>query len=367
MEYVDEAVRSQVWARVFFMAPTGGGKSRAAFELGSRLFGGLPLTYINTERDREKIYADRFKFGLIDLSREGDFSPETFVDAFDLAEKHNPGGVIILDSASHEWMGANGVLNQADRFGDWKTVRPKHNAFVERILACNAHVIVCCRAKMKYEVTEEEVPGRSKPRQVVSMMGVGPIQDDGLQYEFNLVGRFEVETHECMLSGHVDALIGTVVDFVADADQVAETYTKWLSEGTPIEIPVAATSEEVELLVVSLLEEGIKQATIDEKFAARRREDRGVLSPEYVGDQHKKSVDRLKRKASAKAKAEEGAGGSEMASAASEASDGGAAPPEGSEAATAPQDAAAVDPVVAAQERLAELAPTTGTYERDPA
>ncbi len=354
MEYVEEAVRSQVWARVFFMAPTGGGKSRAAFELGSRLFGGgLPLTYINTEIDREKLYADRFKFGLIDLSREDDFSPDQFIAAIDLAERKNPGGVVILDSVSHEWMGKNGVLSQADRFGDWKKVRPLHNGFVERIQRANMHVICCCRAKMKYEVTEEDVPGRSKPRQVVSMLGVGPIQDDSLQYEFNLVGRFEVETHECMLSGHVDALVGSVVNFVEDADQVAETYTAWLAEGTPIEIPEVAGDDEVKQLVGSLLAEGISQDKIDAGLAVARKDARGVLTPKYVAEQFGKSQKRLERKAAANAKAAEAAGSD---SAAANASGDAATPADPSEAPSGPQDGAEVEEQVPGKTALGDEA-----------
>lgn len=328
MEYVEEAVRSQIWARVFLFAPTGGGKSRAAFELGSRLFGGgLPLTYINTEIDREKLYADRFKYGLIDLSREPEFPPELFIEALTLAEERNPGGMIILDSVSHEW---RGVLNLADRFGDWKNVRPRHNAFVERLTSLNAHLIVCCRAKMKYEVTDEPRPGGNGTRQVVSVLGVGPTQDDSLQYEFNLVGQLEVGTHDCMLSGHVDALVDTVVNLATDADEVAATYTKWLAEGTPIEMPEAAGDEETKELVQSLLAEGIKQEVIDEKFAAARRENRGVLSPAYVADQYGKSQARLARKKAAadkKAAEETAVSGSEAAPAAPEPSDAAPVPP----------------------------------------
>jgi hypothetical protein len=102
--------------------------------------------------------------------------------------------VQILDSVTHEWNGKNGVLSQADKFGDWKTVRPKHNAFVERILSSQAHVIVCIRAKMEYAVNEvpDTRPNRTGNRQVIEKLGLGPTQDSQFLYEFDVVADVDV-------------------------------------------------------------------------------------------------------------------------------------------------------------------------------
>jgi hypothetical protein len=118
--------------------------------------------------------------------------------------------VQILDSVTHEWNGKNGVLAQADKFGEWKTVRPKHNSFVERILSSQAHVIVCIRAKMKYAVSEEEDtrPNRSGTRQVIEKVGLGPVQDEQLLYEFDVVADVDVKTHEATFSNRCDPLVG---------------------------------------------------------------------------------------------------------------------------------------------------------------
>lgn len=299
--FEEKATRDQVYLRAFLMGPTGSGKSRGALELASRIFNGeLPVTLINTELGRANLYADRYDFALVDMAAGGDFSPEAYERAIDLAESRRPGGVFVIDSVSHEWMGRNGILQQADRFGDWKTVRPKHNSWVERLLAVNGHVIVTCRAKMKYEVGEEEVNGRKK--QTIRMLGVGPIQSDDLQYEFNLVGRFEQGTHDVEWSGHVDPLVDTVANFGEEsvAAEVAATLTRWLSEGNPPPPPPeAAPEKDVEALRASLLSEDdprITEQTIEEKFAVARRQNRGVISPEYVAEQLAKSKERLAAK-----------------------------------------------------------------------
>lgn len=312
--YEEAPTRDQVWLRSFFMGPTGSGKSKGALELASRIFAGeLPTTLINTEKGRGKLYADRYKLhGYVGMDEVGDFSPEAYIAAIDIAESKNPGGVFVLDSVSHEWIGRNGILQQADRFGDWKTVRPKHNEWVERLLAVEGHLIVTCRAKMKYEVGEEEVGGRK--RQVITMLGVGPIQSDDLQYEFNLVGRFEQGTHDVEFSGHVDPLVDTIANFgdPVVSEEIAEKLTKWLSEGDPVEPPEAATDEAVAELIASLKSEGNARLTddvIEETLAKARRLNRGVIHPDYVVEQLAKSKERLatkqRREADAAAKKDE--------------------------------------------------------------
>lgn len=291
LTFEEEAKREHVWLRGFFMGPTGGGKSRGAFEVASRLFGGtLPITLINTERGRGKLYADRFRYSLIDMSGDAggavDHSPEAFIRAVDLAESKHPGGILIVDSGSHEWMGKNGILQQADRFGDWKTVRPKHQDFVDRLMAYQGHVIFCVRAKMKYEVSEEERPGGGGKRQVITQLGVGPIQDGDLQYEFNLVGRFEQATKEVTWSGHIDALQDTVSDLVEDGAAVAAAIEKWLTEGDPVEPPEAAPQEKVdELLSLLKANPQVTDEMIEQNFAKMRAQNRGVLPPDWVEEQ----------------------------------------------------------------------------------
>lgn len=297
--FYDETERGQLWLRAFFMGPTGSGKSKGAIELASKMFEGLiPTTLINTERGRGRLYADRYKFSLVDLSgddgSEIDFDPDRLVRAIDLAETRWPGNILVFDSATHEWAGSNAVLQQADRFGEWKTVRPKHNAFVDRLMAYQGHVIVTCRAKMKYEQVEEETPRGKKF--VVNMLGVGPIQSDDLQYEFNVVGRFDQQTKDVTFSGHVDAL-QEVVTNLDDATEVAETLSKWLSEGTPIEPPEEADVELLDELVASWrIERGDSPAAsriIEETLAKARRLNRGKVHPEWATEQLAKSQGRI--------------------------------------------------------------------------
>lgn len=305
MRFEEEIRRDQVWLRGFLMGPTGSGKSKGALTLASLLFGGeLPVTLINSEKGRGKLYADRFKVSYIGIEDEESLGPETWEQAFDLAEERNPGGIIVADSVSHEYAGRDGILKRADRFGDWKNVRPMHEGFVERIQRLESHLIVCVRAKMQYEVTEEDRPNGNGKRQTVTMLGVGPVQDKDFQYEFNLVGRFELATHTVAFSGHVDPLIDTEWDLDQQGPEVAAKLEKWLSEGDPIKIAEKAAPEEIEKLRASLVAEKFKSDRIEAGFAAAKRDNGGYLHPDYVAEQLAKSEERLAKKAK---KAEEDA------------------------------------------------------------
>lgn len=274
--------RSQIWARVFLSGPSGAGKTRGAFELASRLMGGdLPIALANTEPNRGELYADRFPIeALIDI--EGDYNPERFIEAIDSAEELCSGGVLILDSATHEWYGTNGITQLASRFGDWAKARPLHQKFVDRLQIAQMHVIVCCRAKMKYEQVEVEQANGTK-KQTVIALGVGPMQDADFQYEFSLAGQIDRASHEVEWTGHVDALEGQTTTLVGeDADRVAAVLSKWLSEGDPIVPPETAAEEDVARLRELLAATGVSDEDVEKGLAVARRQNRGQLHPEFV-------------------------------------------------------------------------------------
>lgn len=155
---------------------TGSGKTFSAMELATGLAGGKRFAVIDSEAGRAKHYADRFAFDHGDLAAP--FTPERYLDAIIAAEAaHYP--VVVVDSASHEWEGAGGMLEwqdaEVDRMaGDnWQKreavkmaawVKPKasHKRMVARLLQLRCHLILCFRAEEKIEMVRDAADGKMK-------------------------------------------------------------------------------------------------------------------------------------------------------------------------------------------------------------
>ena len=189
-----KAVKHERKLRLAFIGPAGSGKTLTALKVASGLGG--KIGFIDTEQGSAAIYADQFDFDQLVLDT---FAPSTYVDAIRAAA--DTFDVLIIDSLSHAWTGKNGALEQVDRskshgggFGAWRNVTPQHNAMVEAILTAPSHVITTIRSKIEY-VQEKDQRGKTQIRKV----GMQPVQRDGLEYEFDIVGDID-QTHTLTIS-----------------------------------------------------------------------------------------------------------------------------------------------------------------------
>jgi len=116
---------------------------------------------IETESGRGELYAGHKSVGGYQvLSMQDSFSPSDYGKAIDVANKADF-GVLIIDSASHEWEGVNGVLSMAadneaaGKKGQLIWQRPKIDHQREFMLRLTQTpiplVIVCMRAKYPME------------------------------------------------------------------------------------------------------------------------------------------------------------------------------------------------------------------------
>jgi len=195
-----DAVRSAIWLRFGLCGAGGSGKSYSALAIATSLadlLGLGPVYVIDSENKSALRYAKSPKngngFGFKHVEMKGDYSPAAYCAAMDFAVGCGA-KVILIDSISHEWDGANGCLEQVDRiaaerenrgksadsFSGWRIVTPLHRKFIERILGLPAHVIFTVRAKTSYEMREDpKRPGK----QTFAEVGLGPVQRDGIKYE----------------------------------------------------------------------------------------------------------------------------------------------------------------------------------------
>lgn len=197
-----DATREQIILRAAFMGPSNSGKSWTAMLTASRLAERLnlgPVYVIDSENRAALRYAKSpntghgFAFKHVEMPFD-DFSPEAYCAAIDHCEAEGA-RVILIDGISQEWTDApRSVLEQVDEiteesksknaFGTgWREMTPRHNAFVQRILRCSAHLIATMRVKTAYEMVKNERSGKMEPKKI----GLAPVQRPGVEYEFDLL------------------------------------------------------------------------------------------------------------------------------------------------------------------------------------
>ena len=227
MEFT-KATKEQAKLRMALIGSSGSGKTYTSLLLSKEL--GKRVALIDTERGSASKYADEFSFDTLQLKH---FSAQEYIDAINAAVKSGY-DVLVIDSLSHAWAGIGGVLEFVDdenarqksgnSFAAWRKATPLHNKLVDAIIQSDLHIIVTMRAKTEY-VLEKDERGKNIPRKV----GLAPIQRDGLEYEFDIVGDMDADNTLVVSKTRCKALAGAVIR-KPDAE-LGKTIATWLSSG----------------------------------------------------------------------------------------------------------------------------------------
>lgn len=189
---LQKASRTKAKMKLALQGPSGSGKSIGALLIAFGLCGNWnKITVIDTENSSANLYAHLGDYNTISMA--GPFSPEKYIQAIRLCEESKM-EVIIIDSASHEWDGAGGVLDihssmSGNSFANWGKVGQRHNAFVQAMLQSPCHIIGSIRSKQDYVLNERN--GKFVPEKV----GLKAVQRDGLDYEFTIVLDIDSKHH----------------------------------------------------------------------------------------------------------------------------------------------------------------------------
>ncbi len=223
------AIKSQIKFRLAVIEISGGGKTYSALSIALHL--GKSIALIDTEHGSASKYADLFNFDTCELTS---FHPHNYIDAINAASLNYD--VLIIDGLSHAWMGKDGALEQVDRiakrsqssntFAAWRDVTPLHNHLVATMLSCRSHLIVTMRSKTDYVMEEYEDKGKKKTRPV--KVGLAPIQRDGLEYEFDVVGDMDKDNHLFITKSRCPVLSGQVIH--KPGKDLAYTLRAWMRE-----------------------------------------------------------------------------------------------------------------------------------------
>lgn len=229
--------REQNRLRMALDGPSGSGKTYTALRFAFALAGSQgKVAVIDTEHNTASKYEGDEPDGIPwcwDGCNLDHFGPATYQQVIEHAGRQKY-DVLVIDSLSHAWMGAGGALEQVDRakgapggnWGAWRDVTPQHNAMIDSIIRSPCHVIVTLRSRVEYLVSKDE-NGKTK----VEKVGVKPVQREGVEYEFDIVGDLDLQHTITISKTRCSLLDGRVVN-KPDAGFM-EPIKEWLFSGRP--------------------------------------------------------------------------------------------------------------------------------------
>jgi hypothetical protein len=178
------ATRHKVFLKIAITGPAGSVKTFSSILLALGLANGGKVALLDTENKSASLYADRFKFFVLDISPP--FTEQKFIEAIEAAVSEGC-VVLIIDSYSHAWLEILDFKTGLDAKGgnsyiNWGKAGAKFNKLEAAVQQSQIHIICCMRSKMDY-VLEPDIRGKMVPRKV----GLAPIMRDGIEYNFSTV------------------------------------------------------------------------------------------------------------------------------------------------------------------------------------
>ena len=192
------AKRSEAKPLIGLYGESGSGKTYSALVLARGFVGpDGRIGMIETESGRGEAYADAGEYpeigGYEVLPLREDFSPMAYGKAITAAEKA-AFDALIIDSASHEWEGAGGVLamaagnQEAGKKGPivWQQPKLQHQRhFMLRFMQISVPLVILC---MRAKYPMREVPGLRGKKTWVRSDQLDPKQADDILFEMFVHG-----------------------------------------------------------------------------------------------------------------------------------------------------------------------------------
>lgn len=235
-----KAERKKSKLRLGIAGPAGSGKTLTSLLIAYGIAGDWEkIGLIDTENGSGDLYANTTKTGITIgnynvLTLDAPYTPERYIGAIEAAEEAGL-EIVIVDSLSHAWAGPGGVLEIQGKIADsgkgnsytaWRTVTPRHNALVGKLLSCKLHLIATLRSKTEY-VLETDDKGKQIPKKV----GLAPIQREGMDYEFTMVLDM---THNHIATVSKDRTGIFEEDFFTPNISTGKIILDWLNSGSDL-------------------------------------------------------------------------------------------------------------------------------------
>lgn len=120
------------------------------------------------------------------------------------------------------WTAADKYHNQ---FAAWKKATPIQTKLLTAILQSGMHIIATMRSKVAWEITKNELTGKSKPEKI----GLAPIQRSDLDYEFTTWLDLSVDGHVATAGKDRTSLFDSAPRVLTE--ETGKELLDWLNEG----------------------------------------------------------------------------------------------------------------------------------------
>lgn len=234
MFIIEQAIVTKAKAKIAIVGPAGCGKTYTALVTAKEL--GAKILVLDTENKTSAKYARLL--GPYDIMPLPDYSIKTYIDALEHIAALGVYDVVIVDSLSHAWAGKGGALEQAElakskyggnKFAAWGDVTPLQNRLVDTILNYPTHLIATMRMKIEYALVAGD-----NGRQNVQKLGLGIVQRDSFEYEFDIIGQMDTEHNLTVTKTRCFELDGFMAH--KPGGEFGKTIAAWLGDGEPVKM-----------------------------------------------------------------------------------------------------------------------------------
>lgn len=210
-------------------SPSGFGKTYSALLLAFGMTNEWEkIAVIDTENDSASLYSHLGAFKTIRL--DAPFSADRYIQAIDTCEKAGM-EVIIIDSITHLWKGAGGILEYQNslggRYQDWAKATPIYQRWLNKILQSGCHIITTTRKKQAYNMVTEG--NKTK----VEKAGLEDEIRDGYEYEMTIAFEIINDQHLTKASKDRTGLFVKVPEFVI-SPETGRMILRWCESGSEL-------------------------------------------------------------------------------------------------------------------------------------
>ncbi|WP_327307946.1 AAA family ATPase [Streptomyces sp. NBC_01298] len=218
-------------ARLSIQGPSGSGKTYTGLQISDGLAEGRRFAVIDTERGAASLYLDDIKAPFDTLPMHT-YHPDNLVKALAVAA-HAGYPVVMVDSLTHFWKGAEGTLDQVEKFAKakfggntfagWKPAGELQNDMIEALMAYPGHVVATMRASEKWTLERGKKDPVSK--------GIQAEQRKGIEFEFGVAAEMDNENNLWFIKSRCPAFRDARMKRPHGGRDIAKPYLDWLRAG----------------------------------------------------------------------------------------------------------------------------------------